>query len=551
MKPFYLKYSFALFLSVMTMGLVYAVFGLYFEDSEKFAAAILYGNIASPPAQGWFMDNWLFHVPIIVFLSNFFQSIPVLGIWQLIVHLLFLSLWFHLVIRMFSRVISRPFFLLVTSYLLVIAVVGTSLIYFYNLRDAILLTSVSLLAYLDYYLQDDKKSTPLVFLFLLGCLMRVTGGILVLFAISFLFLLHFHDFKKIVHLLKWHWLLAIACFVLVKGYHLIENNPGMKIEQGYEYALQDRGAILPLAVMKTAEDTMRYRAVTEYFLVSDSAQINVNFIARVVDNSKYLSFGITRDDFAHLLKKSFPIVKNNAPVIFLFYLLLFIAGYNSKGETIFTVIFFNLFCWLIILVIGMKLAIYNYFLAPWLTLAFGCSLYFLSMHKSFNFGQKTGAFMVLVMLLGYETKSDIEISFQEKEYNKMAFTYLRKINSLSQDSIPVLWDFEQLYLPTELFSRKEAGVLKNCIFQNTFFLAYYRFGQERCLQKFGFSPLDWKNMNLSFHKHSDKICFVMTDNFANFLEKYYNALYHLDFKLIKENPDEIYPGTFVYHLSKK
>lgn len=535
------------------MVLMYALYGFYLEDAERFGASVLYGGICAPPvSDNWFFDPWLFHVPILARLSTAFETVSVLGVWHIITQLLYLTLWYHLALRVLNRDGKSNLLIVVPiSCLLVVALMGTSLVYFYNLRDAILLTSASLLLYFDYNQYDDRKPVHFLFIFFLGCLLRLPGAILSLTAITVLFFLYYRNIKTLFHFLKLHWLMVIVLALLVKGHELVVNNPGMKIEQGYEYALTDRGAVLPVSVMTTTEDTMRYRALTEYFLISDSAQINIDFIARVVDNNKYLSLGITQSDFAHLLKKSLPVVRKYKELILLFYLLLLIAGYNRSG-TFFTVILFNIFCWLIVLVIGMKLSMYNYFLAPWLAITFGASLYFLFIQKPFNFMQKTGVLIVLTILLGYETKGCQEISYQETAYNKMAFTYLEKLDTLSLQATPVLWGFEELYLPTALFSRTESSVLKKCIFQNMFFLNYYRFGQERALQKFGFSPLDWRSMNLGFKQNNDKICFVLDDRFAAFLGQYYNTIYGLDFTLVKDIPEkEIYPGNFVYHLDKK
>lgn len=540
-------------LAIVTMALTYSLYGFYLEDAERFGASVLYGGICAPPvSDNWFFDPWLFHVPILARLSTAFESVPVLGVWHIITQLLYLTLWFHLALRVLNRDGKGNLLIVIPiSCLLVAALMGTSLVYFYNLRDAILLSTASLLLYFDYNQHDGRKPVHFLFIFLLACLLRLPGALLALTSITVLFFLYYRNLKTLFRLLKFHWLMVIALALLVKGHEVVMNNPGMKIEQGYEYALTDRGAVLPVSVMKTREDTMRYRALTEYFLISDSAQINIGFIARVVDNNKYLSLGITQSDFAHLLKKSLPVIKKYKEVILLFYLLLLIAGYNRSG-TIFTVILFNLFCWLIVLVIGMKLSMYNYFLAPWLAITFGASLYFLSTQKPFNLIQKTGVVIVLTILLGYETKGCQEISYQETDYNKMAFTYLKKLDTLSEQATPVLWDFEELYLPTKLFSRKESSVLKKCIFQNMFFLNYYRFGQERALQKFGFSPLDWRSMNLGFKQNNDKICFVLDDRFASFLGQYYNTIYGLDFKLVKDIPEkEIYPGIFVYRLDSQ
>jgi hypothetical protein len=79
---------------------------------------------------------------------------------------------------------------------------------------------------------------------------------------------------------------------------------------------------------------------------------------------------------------------------------------------------------------------------------------------------------------------------------------------------------------------------------------YYKFAQERCLAKFGCSPLDYRGSCMSFHKNHDRIKFVANEKFASFIEKYYKALYDLDFKLIKDIPiTEITPGNFVYQLA--
>lgn len=280
-KPILLKYSFSLLLSIVAAGLIFVMYGFYWSDSEKIVASILQGSLVSPPYEAWFDEALLFQVPVIAFLSNCFEKIPVYGIGSIIVIVIYMSLWIHLAIRLLARQIRNNLLsLILLSILFVYSIIGICLVYGNVSIESMLLASGALFLYLDYYLFEQRKPIPLVLLFLFGCLIRVSSGGLVLIAFTLFYWLLFRNIKKTMDLLKIQWMLVIIWLLITQVYKSSSNNPGLQVQQFYEYAMQDRGDVIPLSEMKSRMDSMRYIALTNYFLISDSAQIKLDFIKR-------------------------------------------------------------------------------------------------------------------------------------------------------------------------------------------------------------------------------------------------------------------------------
>lgn len=544
------KYRLSFLLSIITVLVIFLVYGLFLENSEKPCAAIFYGNIASPPTNAWFMENWLLQLPIIVFLGTHFEKVPVYGIWHIIVVLIRLTVWFQLARRMLSRLINNRLIAFLTAFLLVLAITGTTLIYVYQLRDAILLASGTLLLYLDYYIYDNKKPKHLILLFFFAGLIRISIVLIVLVPLTLLVAFYFKSIVKVFQALRFQWLSALICLLIVEGYKLIEKNPGAKIESRYEYALGDRDAILPLSTMKTRPDTVRYQALTGYFMITDSAQISTDFIARCLDPMKYMYFGITRDDVQHFIDKGLSVIENHKTSILLFYLLLAIALWGGSWKTVADIIVLNILSWAVVLLIGFKINIFEYFFVPWLSLPIGGSFWLISMRgKPLRTIQKSVIFILIACIAVIEVRNLKGISVEELQYQQRSDEQLKSLAALSENCEPVLWDFDHTYLPNGLFERNEADCLRKCLFINLAFLNYYSWSQKQCLQQFGFNPLDWKNMALAFKKHRESICFVMSDDFARFLPYYFKELYGIDFKLVKSTPAyEVIPGNYVFYI---
>lgn len=549
LERFILGYPFALLASLFFISVFYFVFGIYWEESMKIISAIIYGSISAPPYQAWFEESFLFQPPVFAFLSAHIRGIPVLGLWHFSLIVFYTSAFLHLSVRLLNRSVPhRPVFVALCSLLMTSAFISTSLIYTHLAREAILIISMSLLLFFDYYQADKKKTAALIVTFFIGCLMRASLGLFVLVAVSLLAFLYTRNLKKTILLFRLHWLVAMVCFSIVLGYKFYSGNPAVVIEQTYEYALMDRGAIVPVSTMKSVGDSIRYEALTGYFLISDSAQISLDFIKQVVDKNKFLKFGVTDDDWSHLLGL-LPLFKGKSIDIILFYLMLVIAVYGKK-RAMFNLFLFHAFCWMVVVGLSMKISMYERFLLPWLAMMFISSLLILSFeHSIFTRRQKYSLLLILLFTSFGSLNQMNAISKEEKSYNQKALIYLNKIGAVSATQTPFIWDYTQVCFPSEIFARRELKAFEKSMYQTCFFTPYYRFGQERCLKKFGFSPLDWRSMGVTLKKRKEEVCFIMGDEMAEFLPRYYKIIYNIDFVLVKNDPqNEIMPGVFVFHL---
>jgi hypothetical protein len=409
---------------------------------------------------------------------------------------------------------------------------------------------MSLLLFFDYYQSDNKKPAALIFAFLIGCLMRVSLGLFVLVAVSLLVFMHTRDLRKTVLLFRFHWLVALMCFSIVLAYKFNSDNPAVVIEQNYEYALMDRGAVVPLSAMKSAGDSIRYEALTQYFLISDSAQINLGFIKQVVDDKRFLKFGISSDDWDHLLESLLPFLKTKGVNILLMYLLLGIIV-GGRKRAWFNLLLFHAFCWMVVVGLSMKISMYERFMLPWLAMMLIGSLLVISFEAGiFLYRMQRYSILLILLFTTSETLNQMHTaSIEEKKYDDKAQSYLKKIGAASVAQTPFIWDYTQVCFPSGVFARNELKVFEKSIYETSFFTPYFRFGQERCLEKFGFSPLDWRSMGQVLTKRKAEVCFIMSDKMAEFLPRYFKSIYNIDFVLIKDNPrNEVMPGVFIFHL---
>lgn len=548
------KYWFSLLLAAITVALRYAYFGLYFQDSEKYVNSLLHGDIATAPtSEFWFTDYWLFHIPLLSTLAAKFESFPVYGTWHLMVLIGILSLWFFLAQRVAARQFStKPVIATLASILVVWSMMSLAYSYIYNLRDAILFTAVTILLYVDIYVHEKRKSPWLILLFVYACTYRVSISIVMLFSMAMFVLVYFKSIKQTFHLLKFHTLAVFLLLIIVEGNKKIVNNPAMKIEQRLEYALQDRGARLPLAAMKTREDSIRYLALVKFFLISDSAQLNVSFINQVVDPSKYFNYTITANDFLHLQKKLLPILDSHHQVLILLYAFLLTALLYAPLQISINVLFFQVINWLTICLITMKISMFDYFFEPWLVVITGASIW---MIMAANFKARKRKVLLAAPILLYLLFANLNSSYKtnkwEHQYNIRAAKCISNIAALTTHNQEViLWDDEQFYYPSELFNRDPNNPLKKCVYQNLFFFAYYKFGQDRMQRHFDASPLNWRQLALAFHQKGENCSFVMRQELADFLPYYYNELYGLSFVLTKQVPEiNISPNIHVYKLA--
>ncbi len=552
--PIHKKYLFSFLVATITTLLLYSIFGFYWEGSMTTHPAIAYAQICAPPYELWFSESFLFHPPIIAYLASIFETIPLLGVWHFVLLIFYVSITLHLILRIVSRAIAtRTIFIVSFSVLITLGILGTSLMYIHLGREAILLSAMSAFLYIDYVVEDNHRPRFFVFTFFLGCLMRASLGLFTLSAISILLWLHYRSLQKVYQYLLWQWLIAILCFAIVLIYKFTVNNPGVVIEQNYEYALMDRGAVLPISTMKTKTDSLRYDALTKFFLITDSQYIDINFIHQVTDTKKFYKIGCNANDFHHMIDALSPLLNTYKTTILLLYLMLLVLGWGCNKRTSQTLFFFHMFCWSVICLLSMKINMYERFLLPWMVLMFLGSFLFISFQNKPLYKVRGYLFLGLSLsLLSFEFKQMSRISSVERGFNYKTSLYLQNIKQLSNTNTPIIWDYTQHYFPSQLFTRLEGNVLKGSLYQTMFLLAYFPFGQERFIHNFGVSPLDWKSTGRKYIENRRNFVFIMEEPLAEFLPRYYHTMYNIDFTLEKSTPiNEISPNYYVYQLKLK
>lgn len=545
------QFLLAFVLTIVTLVIFYSVFNIYLESSERWVASVIYGNFTAPPYGIWFTDNHFLQIPVLSYLASIFPNLPVYGIWYILLTLVYTHLWFFLFIRILNhRTNKNLFWIMAMTIPLIWAILGASLVYSYFMRVSILLSSVSLLLYLDYYTEEKKKFIFIVF-FLIGCSMRTSSGIMVLSIMSVLVLLQQRKIIETVKILWLPWLLASACMCAVLLNKAYSGNKGAQIDQIFEYALSDRQAIQPISTFDTKEDSLRYRGVKEHGLITDSTQISLSFVNRLVDHEKLNLWGINQDDISHFWKAFSPWLQSHKWILVMLYLTLFILCYGQTRRLWIMLFIIHLAVWGVVIFIGLKISMYDYFIEPWLAMLFGIS-YFIICRDSrspFLWGQKIGAFVLPIIACSLLWPLLRQVSITENEHNKQVQVYLNRLEQVSQNNIPIIWVDWLDFLPSDIYARKETEVFKRCEYMRMDFWAYYPFASERCEKRLGFSPLDWRGLERELRMRQGYVCFVMDERLAEFLTEYYQTFYGLKFELKRDiSQPEVLPEVFVFRF---
>jgi hypothetical protein len=409
------------------------------------------------------------------------------------------------------------------------------------------MVSSSILLYLDYYIYEGKRSPQLIMLSILGISMRVTSGIAALVVMTLLSTLLLRDPKKVFHLFKIQWVVSGFCLILVLGLYPGSNKYERELERN-EYPIMG-GALIPLSEMHSRYDSTRYEALSVHFLVTDTAKINLSFIKKVVDFSKYEHIGIY-NAFLHSMSTLIPLFNDFRAIIITFYILLFVVAWNSPVKR--NVLFFNIGCWLVILILAMKVTMQTHFFIPWVSMIFGGSL-FLSTHThgKFKRWQKYSSLILMSIMTIFVLNSLSAFSKEERESNVGGHAYMRNLSLISKNKVPLMWNHYPQF-PNEILGRNEMSALKNCIELSLYTIQFYKFGQDRCIKNLGFSPLDWKGMNISLHKNCDKIVFITEDSSTYFLKSYYRDVYNMDFTLVRDSPvNKLGRDLYSFHLQQE
>jgi hypothetical protein len=550
MKRLYLFYSFLL--STVMLIAVYYCFGINWEETMVCYASSIYGGMTGVPYEAWMAvsEFFIFHFPVFGYLSGLLPTVPTLGIWLLFLQVLWVALWIYLLLEVLSKPVPSLLVRLIVIALLIIAVCGTSFAYIYPSRLSILLVSGSVLAFYALFKKDSSRSTILVIAFFIGTCVRLSMSSATLLVLTGAILLEQQTIKKTLKILWVHWVIVLGLLCLSATYRYYTANKALDTEEFYEITLTKKSAIVPLCDMKTEKDSVKYRALMDFFLINDTAQMNLAFIEKVVDkeNSSLNGF-IAPVDLSTIKRRLNPILQDYASEILLGYLLILILGISRLPKRSIPAISIHVLGWFVILLSSFK-QINDRFLVPWISMLMLTSIYFL-INEVEKFKKIEQWLVITFLLIGsfFTYLYLVRVSDEEFDNNNKAVVCLHQLQQLTLHRIPIIWNYDGKYSLSGVLARNEMNVLHDCLFQIMPQFLYYHFGQERYIKKLGFSPLDWKNMGITLIRNRDNVCFVMDENLAQFLGVYYKAIYGIDFKLVKDDPqNEIAPKVFVFHL---
>jgi hypothetical protein len=264
---------------LLTAG-AWAAWGMWHEDNHSIGVALFQGELAEPMVSFWLTDYYTFQIPLVSWLAQVFPNTAVFGLWLLLHVVVWLGAMLGLV---FGRL--RPSWAWgVAATMLVLALTADALVHQANTRVSIFMAFTALLAGGDRIGQGQRPTVSSVLLFVLAVFIRIHTSIIVL---AFFLAWHVLTGRQVIGTLKahrWHLGLGLAVLLVYQTKGWGTDNVGEIIEANYEYALLEQHRLHPLPPDATVRDSMRY-ATLQQFMISDSAEFTLDYLARTVDVS--------------------------------------------------------------------------------------------------------------------------------------------------------------------------------------------------------------------------------------------------------------------------
>lgn len=300
-----LNNKFVLFALAVACGVLLFIafyFGFYYEDNQVVLVNLLY--YAKPNEMmitEWMNDFDFLLVPFWAILAQKIKTFPFYALWQLLQAFLWLYAFFYFFI---AEVKTTKLWLKIVALLLIVFLGLDSLVNQVCFRNSILLSGAALVFTRQRLLAGKPVGGWPTALFIFSLVPRSHPAAIVLALFMGHEVMMGVGAKKVI---KAHLPHLIACFIVIGSYQLYgafaTQNTGKVIEAGYEYAWFEKGAYKPLSDMTTAKDSLKYWAIQQWFM-SDSAEINLAFIDRVVDRDKHYDGILSKHTYINAMEET-------------------------------------------------------------------------------------------------------------------------------------------------------------------------------------------------------------------------------------------------------
>lgn len=510
-------------------------FGMYFEDNEAIVAALNYGVLGKVSNEQFFSNFHAFLLPVLYKLSIMLPKVPVYGIFKISFVLLIYTVLIKIVLAEITILPnSERKYATAVLMLLCFILVSDSQLHLHCIRHSIILSFAALLLNYQSVEKYGKTSLAAVAIFFIAVNTRSHSSAIIMACFGLFLLLSGTPFTKVI---KHYWAMVLIAFAFLAVYQVYGNltiNIGKYFEAHYEYALIEKPSLYPLSNMKTAKDTVKYEAVTQFFL-SDSIEINIPFIDRVANITYEHTPIFVKEKWLFALNEIVNKANHELPMLSL----LLIAGCllcwksvrkqaGLKTIAIIACGLMVLFMLLVVLVNDMKP---RFFVAFCAMIIFCIFLFQLPI-----FWNNTGRYMKGLLVLAFS----VIAVFQFKNLSAKA-TYERNKEANTQIAMQKLHNIASTR-PVLIFMGSDIPFSSNPFFASnenlypylaTFdagYMVYYSFAQERFQTLFGVSPVNFPALIQVLKKRNDIVFYIEKERFL-FINNYFEMIYKIRFEL--------------------
>ncbi len=542
MISYTLKHNQYVFVSLASAAVVILFtaffFGFYYEDNQVVLVNLLY--YARPNemlVSEWMNDFDFLLVPFWAVVAQKITTFPFYAVWQLLQPFLWLYAFFYFFVAELKLTDWR---LKIAAILLVVFLGLDSLVSQICFRNSIFLAGAALLFTRHRLIQGlPAKFWPTV-LFVFALIPRSHPAAIVLALFVAHEVMMGLGIKKVV---KAHVPHFIACFIVIGSYQLYgilgTKNTGKILEAEYEYAWFEKGAYKPLSDMTTAKDSLKYWAIQQWFL-SDSAEINLAFIDRVVDRDKHYNGIFSSQTYLNAMKETKRLICDYWYLFGLLFILVLMGGTGgmlpNKSWWAALVYAGIIFLLLLFLVNEIK----ERFLIPFTAVAI---IILLGDWLGKKQDGKYALFMNIVLVcfvivaafFQWQRTSSYANEFATAD--NAALKNIKSLNTYVKDKAVLVTIDVPIPQVRNIFYRSKESPFANLAWIEAGYMVYYQYMEARIQNVAGFSALNFKDF-LDAIDSNDKLRLIASPSRIDVLQKYSKGMYKQELSLV---PDTLQP----------
>jgi hypothetical protein len=509
-------------------------FGFYYEDNQVVLVNLLY--YAKPNEMlitEWMNDFDFLLVPFWAVLAQKIKTFPFYAVWQLLQAFLWLYAFFYFFI---AEVKTAKLWLKIVALLLIVFLGLDSLVNQVCFRNSILLSGAALVFTRQRLLAGIPVGGWPTALFIFSLIPRSHPAAIVLALFMGHEVMMGVGIKKV---LKAHVPHLIACFIIIGSYQLYgafaTQNTGKVIEAGYEYAWFEKGAYKPLSDMTTAKDSLKYWAIQQWFM-SDSAEINLAFIDRVVDRDKHYNGILSSHTYLKAMEETNRLIST---YWYLFSLLFVLAALGVLGG-----ILPNKSWWVVMVYAGIILLLLFFlvneikerFLVPFTAVTI---LILLGDWLGKKQASKYALFMNIVLVCFalvaafFQWQRASSTAQQFAAADNAAAENIKALNAYVKDKAVLVTMDVPIPEVRNIFHRSKESPYANLAWVEAGYMVYYPYMEARIQNVAGFSALNFRDFLNAIDRNSN-LRLIASPSRINVLQKYSKGIYGKNIEFIED-----------------